>query len=42
MINVVHNMLIYNVLGNLQSINVLLCANIENVGTRTEKCHLGR
>ena len=27
--NVVHNMPIYSVLGNLQSINVLLCANIE-------------
>ena len=35
--NVFYNMPIYSVLDNLQSINILLCANIGNDGTQTEK-----
>ena len=39
--NVIHNNPIYSVLGNPQSIDVLLCANMRDVGTRTEMCHSG-
>ena len=31
---------IYSVLGKPLSIDVLLCANMRDVGTQTEKCHL--
>ena len=41
MINVVHMKPIYNVLGDLQSINVLLYANMRDVGTQMEKYHSG-